>query len=904
MPMPARPDLVVAAKGTGIRPAADADRTFAACHERADPAILEWLLSEGSDPNQTAGKWRDMLGWTLLHEAATYGTGRQVAALLKAGADVDAVDATGRTPLHWALWQGRSAAAAELFAASSSQSRKCDDGMTPMMYAARYGGLGTISDVLRSVGTLRVLDIGGCGVGAKDAAQIVSACRNLEALELADNDVGPGISSVLRSPLGKLRRLGLRRNNLGDTGAAALTELLTAAPAVGDELRCVSSVDIGENNIRVMPLQLITLSRLEDLRIDGNPLANLPRAVHSLPRDQLVQYLADCQKAVEALRYKVMVVGKGKAGKTSLLRCMEDASGGASGALPAGTAGAPSVQTSTGVTVAEEEVMVTMPSGSRAAVSIRFFDFAGQGVYGASHSIVLSPRTLYLLVWDVTEASRSPTGTLEFGATGVEDWLKIILAKDDRGHFLLVGNKVDRLKKTEDATALGEDFLSYFASTVAKVNPMLTPEAARSRVVGSVLCSCANRIVLPHRLDASLLAAADAPKQEKAWGFDTLRRYTAAVGAHLMQSDAQYGGGLVPQSYLRLASAIESLSTGGTDGIVADPVQAAVLSWEQFQQLASRFALFGDSLAAATTLLHSWGVLLHFPDNPALKNVVFTDTQLICRIVAALFSFHHWLAHRAERSQRPFKVYLYEAEEVDQVHATARWRLSAGWLAPDVAGKLFTSVSQRLRRHRSRQGYSGNEQEGPTSAWQHYMDLLQSLGIVFPAHPTGPESDVVWLPQGAGSSGCRAVPTREAAGPYVVPFLLPAAPAEAMSKCQKVFRRGPTCIVRFAAAPETLYSALVSRVSALPQRTGVLLLSRTACAFAYADGTQLLLRSPNGCDYVLTATSPQVPAARERVEQAAEVLKLVAKTEFTGTHILSTTTCNEDELPAPLVISP
>ena len=46
-------------------------------------------------------------GETPLHRAAAFGTARSIEALLSAGADVEAKDANGETPLSWASWHLR-----------------------------------------------------------------------------------------------------------------------------------------------------------------------------------------------------------------------------------------------------------------------------------------------------------------------------------------------------------------------------------------------------------------------------------------------------------------------------------------------------------------------------------------------------------------------------------------------------------------------------------------------------------------------------------------------------------------------------------------------------------------------------------------------------------------------------
>lgn len=83
-------------------------------HER----VVEVLLGAGADPNaatipgvESGAFMRDVRtrGETPLHRAAAYGTAGAIRRLLEAGAQLDARDANGDTPLSWASWALRGA---------------------------------------------------------------------------------------------------------------------------------------------------------------------------------------------------------------------------------------------------------------------------------------------------------------------------------------------------------------------------------------------------------------------------------------------------------------------------------------------------------------------------------------------------------------------------------------------------------------------------------------------------------------------------------------------------------------------------------------------------------------------------------------------------------------------------
>jgi ankyrin repeat protein len=72
-----------------------------------DPVALRLLLARGADP-----KVKDKTGETHLHRAARVGYDDMVKLLIEVGAEVNATDSRGMTPLDWAVAGGEKAAAA------------------------------------------------------------------------------------------------------------------------------------------------------------------------------------------------------------------------------------------------------------------------------------------------------------------------------------------------------------------------------------------------------------------------------------------------------------------------------------------------------------------------------------------------------------------------------------------------------------------------------------------------------------------------------------------------------------------------------------------------------------------------------------------------------------------------
>jgi ankyrin repeat protein len=96
--------------------------------------IAELILDSGFDINEL----RPDQGRTLLHGAANRGTLKAVKWLVEHGANPNALDGGGRTPLHVCAERNRSAATIKLLvAAGADLSARDASGHTPLDYARK-----------------------------------------------------------------------------------------------------------------------------------------------------------------------------------------------------------------------------------------------------------------------------------------------------------------------------------------------------------------------------------------------------------------------------------------------------------------------------------------------------------------------------------------------------------------------------------------------------------------------------------------------------------------------------------------------------------------------------------------------------------------------------------------------
>ncbi len=178
--------------------------------------------------------------------------------------------------------------------------------------------------------------------------------------------------STLPESLGQLSSLRLLR--LGSNQLSTLPESL-------GELSSLTSLDLDDNQLSTLPESLGELSSLTELRLDGNQL-DIPDAVlRSNPSDILEFYFSNREKQGPIGEVKVMLVGRGGAGKTSLRRYFTEKNH---------REKEPETQ---GISIDTFEMKV-----EERAILVRLWDFAGQEITHALHKFFLSEGCVYILL--------------------------------------------------------------------------------------------------------------------------------------------------------------------------------------------------------------------------------------------------------------------------------------------------------------------------------------------------------------------------------------------------------------------------------------------------------------------------------------------------------------------------
>lgn len=138
--------------------------------------IIQDLLSQGADINRIAEK----TGETSLHLAARHSRADAAKRLIDSGADCNAPDSTGRSPLHAAI----AADARGVFELlkqhrATNLNARTYDGTTPLILAARLSCEGMLSELIQAEA-----DVNACDDKGKTALHWAASVNNIDAVRL------------------------------------------------------------------------------------------------------------------------------------------------------------------------------------------------------------------------------------------------------------------------------------------------------------------------------------------------------------------------------------------------------------------------------------------------------------------------------------------------------------------------------------------------------------------------------------------------------------------------------------------------------------------------------------------------------------------------------------------------
>jgi internalin A len=264
----------------------------------------------------------------------------------------------------------------------------------------------------------------------------LSNLTNLTELYLYKNQISEIPESF--SNLTNLTRLWLSNNQISEipeslSNLTNLTTLslhnnqITEIPKAIGNLTSLTILDLENNRITKIPETIQNLLKLEELDLRGNPIS-IPPDILALQAGQdrldarpILDYYfrtQDPKETTNLYEVKILIVGEGGSGKTSLAKKLID---------PDYQLKPETEDISTqGIDILRWEFV----GHNQQTYKVNIWDFGGQEIYHQTHQFFLTDRSLYLLVAD----SRKEDTDHYF-------WLQIIRLLSDESPVLLIQNE-------------------------------------------------------------------------------------------------------------------------------------------------------------------------------------------------------------------------------------------------------------------------------------------------------------------------------------------------------------------------------------------------------------------------------------------------------------------------------
>ena len=275
-----------------------------------------------------------------------------------------------------------------------------------------YGNqLATLPDSLGQLSSLQKLYLHGNQLATLPDS--LGQISSLQTLTLYGNQLARLPDSL--GQLSSLQRLDLDGN-----------QLATLPDSLG-QLSSLQSLSLFGNQLATLPNSLIKLTSLRLLLLHDNPALKLPQSVlgentwtterAAKPADILAYYFGTLEAAKPLLEGKLILVGRGAVGKTSLVKHLVDNTFDLKEKMTEG--------------IRITEWPLKFGRGETARMNV--WDFGGQEIMHSTHQFFLTERSLYLVVLN--------------GRDGLEDedahyWLKMVESFGEGSPVIVVLNKI------------------------------------------------------------------------------------------------------------------------------------------------------------------------------------------------------------------------------------------------------------------------------------------------------------------------------------------------------------------------------------------------------------------------------------------------------------------------------
>lgn len=231
--------------------------------------------------------------------------------------------------------------------------------------------------------------------------------------------------------LKELRYLALEHNKL------------TTLPKEIGKLLKLNSLFLGHNSIKQLPNEFGELVNLKSLELDDNPIESPPIEIVRRGVFSITNYLKELEGEKEYLyEAKLLIVGEGGAGKTSLNRKLLDPS----------YELVDSEKSTEGIKISQL-FFNSVIENEQKKFRTNMWDFGGQEIYHTTHQFFLTKRSLYILLTDTRNED-----------TDFNYWLNVVELLSDNSPLIIVQNEKKDRKRQLNLRAMQGKFSNITTS--------------------------------------------------------------------------------------------------------------------------------------------------------------------------------------------------------------------------------------------------------------------------------------------------------------------------------------------------------------------------------------------------------------------------------------------------------
>ncbi len=240
----------------------------------------------------------------------------------------------------------------------------------------------------------------------KTLPEFMENLTELTRLDLISNQLKTLPESM--ENLTELTRLDLRNNELDNI------------PKFVENIINLTKLDLRNNRINKLPDFIGNLTNLTELDLRDNPLEKPPIEVAEQGIDAIRAYFRQLEEEGKDYIYeaKLLIVGEGGAGKTTLAKKIEDSNY--------------ELDSKEKSTEGIDIIKWSFPFDNEREFKVNIWDFGGQEIYHATHQFFLTKRSLYVLVVDTRRED-----------TDFYYWLNVVELLSNNSPLLIVKNEKD-----------------------------------------------------------------------------------------------------------------------------------------------------------------------------------------------------------------------------------------------------------------------------------------------------------------------------------------------------------------------------------------------------------------------------------------------------------------------------